>query len=132
MKIIRLISLIARLALVLTLILGLGFWIAGLFGWVGLLILLAQIGFPGIHEALGSLGVLGLFILGTTAMFTQGSRRLGIGSMIYALVVPAFGLAQSMILVVSLHWLIQVAHLLLGIGAMLLIVRIERRYKPLQ
>lgn len=132
MKIIRLISLIARLALMLTLILGLGFWIAESFRWIGLLTFLARIGFPGIHEAFGSLGVLGLFILGITAMFTKGSRRLGIGSMIYALVVPAFGLTQSMILVASLHWLIQAAHLLLGIGAMMLIVRIEKRYKPLQ
>jgi hypothetical protein len=105
------------------------FWIAQLFVWVGLLVFLAQIGFPGIHEGFGTLGVLGLFLLGSVAMFTQGSRLLGVGSMIYALVVPAFGLTQSLILVGALHWVIQAAHLLVGIGAMVLAQRIEKRYQ---
>jgi len=129
MNTIRLISLVARVALMVTLALGLLFWIAQLFVWVGLLTFLAQIGFPGIHEGFGTLGVLGLFILGSVAVFTKGSRRLGAGSMIYAFVVPAFGLTQAMILVGNLHWLIQAAHLLLGIGAMVLVLRIEQRYQ---
>ncbi len=33
-------------------------------------------------------------------------------------IVPAFGLTQDMIFVGNLHWLIQTAHLLVGIGAM--------------
>ena len=129
MKTIRLISLVARVALMVTLGLGLVFWIAELFVWVGLLVFLAQIGFPGIHEGFGTLGVLGLFILGSAAIFTKGSRLLGVGGMIYALLVPAFGLTQSLILVGNLHWLVQAAHLLVGIGAMLLILRIEKRYR---
>lgn len=132
MKTIRLISLVARVALMVTLGLGLFFWIAQLFVWVGLLVFLAQIGFPGIHEGFGTLGVLGLFLLGSVAVFTKGSRLLGVGSMIYALVVPAFGLTQSMILVGPLHWLIQAAHLLVGIGAMVLVLRIEKRYRQLK
>ena len=132
MKTIHLISLVARVALMLTLGLGLLFWIAQLFVWIGLLIFLAQIGFPGIHEGFGTLGVLGLFILGSVAIFTKGNRRLGAGSMIYALVVPAFGLTQSMILVGNLHWLIQAAHLLVGIGAMVLVQRIEKLYQHLK
>lgn len=52
--------------------------------------------------------------------------------MIYALLVPAFGLTQSMILVGPLHWLIQAAHLLVGIGAMVLVLRIEKRYRQLK
>ena len=132
MKTIRLISVVARVALMLTLVLGLLFWIAELFTWVGLLVFLVQIGFPGIHEGFGTLGVLGLFILGGAAIFTKGSRLLGAGGMIYALVVPAFGLTQSMILVGPLHWLIQAIHLLVGIGAMMLVLRIEKRYRQLK
>jgi hypothetical protein len=132
MKAVRLISLIARVALMATMVLGLVFWIAQLFVWSGLLALLAQIGFPGIHEGFGTLGVLGLFLLGGVAMVTKGSRLLGVGGMIYALVVPAFGLTQTLILVGALHWLIQAAHLLLGIGAMVLIHRIEHRYQYLK
>src|SRR5690349_9404323 len=132
MKAIRIISLIARLALMVTMVLGLVFWIAQLFVWIGLLVFLAQIGFPGIHEGFGTLGVLGLLILGSVAMFTKGSRLLGVGSMIYALVVPAFGLTQTLILVGNLHWLIQAAHLLVGIGVMLMARGIERRYQRLK
>lgn len=132
MKTIHLISLVARVALLVTLGLGLLFWIGELFVWGGLLVFLAGIGFPGIHEGFGTLGVLGLFILGSVAVFTKGSRLLGAGSMIYALLVPAFGLTQSLILVGNLHWLIQVAHLLLGIGAMMLVLRIEKRSRQLK
>ncbi len=127
MKTVRLISFISRVALMVTLGLGLLFWVAQLFVWIGLLTFLAQIGFPGIHEAFGTLGVLGLFILGGVAMFTKGSRLLGTGSILYALLVPVFGLTQTLILVGNLHWLIQIAHLLVGIGAMMLILRIEKR-----
>jgi hypothetical protein len=132
MKAVHIISLIARLALMVTMVLGLVFWIAQVFVWIGLLVFLAQIGFPGIHEGFGTLGVLGLLILGSVAMFTKGSRLLGVGSMIYALVVPAFGLTQTLILVGNLHWLIQAAHLLVGIGVMLLARGIERRYQRLK
>ena len=132
MKTIRLISLVARVALMLTLGLGVLFWIAQLFVWIGLLVFLAQIGFPGIHEGFGTLGILGLLILGTVAVFTKGSRLLGAGSMIYAFLVPAFGLTQTLILVGALHWLIQAAHLLVGIGAMVLVQRIEKLYQHLK
>jgi hypothetical protein len=43
--------------------------------------------------------------------------------------VPAFGLTQTLILVGALHWVIQAAHLLVGIGAMVLAQRIEKRYQ---
>lgn len=129
MRTIHLISLIARVFLMITLGLGLVFWIAQLFGWIGLLVFLARIGFPGIHEMLGSIGVLGLFILGSVAVFIKGSRRLSVVGIIYALVVPAFGITQTLILPGSLHWLVQIVHLLLGIGAMMLILRIEKRYR---
>ena len=132
MKTIRLISLIARVSLMVTLGLGLLFWIAQLFVWSGLLVLLAQIDFTSIHEGFGTFGVLGLLILGSAAVFTKGSRQLGVGSMIYAFLVPAFGLTQSMILVGNLHWVIRAAHLLVGIGAMVLARRIEKRYLRLK
>jgi len=112
--------------------LGFLFWIAQMFVWSRLLVLLAQIGFPGIHEEIGTIGVLGLLILGSVAVFTKGSRLLGAGSIIYALLVPAFGLTQALILVGNLHWLIQIAHLLVGIGAMFLARRIEKRYRCLR
>jgi len=128
MKAVRLISLIARVTLMVTLGLGLLYWIAQLFVWSGLLVLLAQIGFPNIHEWFGTIGVLGLLILGGVAVWTRGCRLLGVVGIIYALLVPAFGMTQTLILVGNLHWLIRAAHLLVGIGAMVLTQVIERRY----
>ena len=132
MRTIRLISLIARVALMVTLALGLLYWIAQLFVWSGLLVLLVQIGFPNIHEWFGITGVLGLLILGVMAVWTPGNRLLGAGGIIYALLVPAFGMTQTLILVGNLHWLIRAAHLLVGIGAMALAQAIEKRYRHLR
>src|SRR5712692_156084 len=119
MKAVRIISWIARIALMATMVLGLLFWIT-------------QISFIGIHMLLGLTGALSLLVLGTVAVWTRGIRLLGAGSMIYALIVPTFGLTQSMILVGNLHWLIQTAHLLVGIGAMALAQVIEKRYRRLR
>jgi hypothetical protein len=119
--------LIARVALMVTLGLGLVYWIAQLFVWSWLLVFLVQIGFPNIHELFGIIGVLGLLILGVMAVWTRGNRLLGAGGIIYALLVPAFGMTQMLILVGNLHWLIRAAHLLVGIGAMMLVIRIEKQ-----
>lgn len=132
MRVVHVTSLIARLALMVTMVLGLAFWIAQVFAWNGLLIFLAQIGFPGIHEVFGTIGVLGLFILAGMAVFIKGSRWLGVGGIFYAFLVPAFGMMQATILVGNLHWLIQAAHLLVGIGAMYLVLVTEKRYQHLR
>ena len=132
MKTVQLISLIARVALMVTMGLGLVFWLAQLFVWSGLLVLLAQIGFANFHEGFGFLGVLGLLILGIVALFTRGNRRLGVGGILYTFLVPTLGLTQALILVGNLHWLIQAVHLLVGIGAMVLLRMIEKRYLNLK
>jgi hypothetical protein len=106
-------------ALIATLALGLLFWIA-------------QMSLISLHMLFGLIGVLSLLVLGTVAVFTRGIRLLGAGSMVYAFIVPAFGLTQSLILVGNLHWLIQTAHLLVGIGAMALVQVIEKRYQRLR
>lgn len=132
MNVIRLISLIARIALMIALVLGVAFWIAQVPGWSGLLILLAAIGFPNTHEWIATIGILGLLILSIIALFTRGSRLIGVGSIVYALLVPIFGMTQALILEGNLHWLIQALHLLVGIGAMYLVLRIEKRYRQLK
>jgi len=100
--------------------------------WSWLLVLLVQIGFPNIHEWFGIIGALGLLILGVMAVWTRGNRLLGAGGIIYALLVPAFWMTQMLILVGNLHWLIRAAHLLVGIGAMMLVIRIEKQHLRLK
>jgi hypothetical protein len=119
MKAVHIISLIARVALMVTLVLGLLFWIA-------------QMSLISLHILFGLVGVLSLLVLGMVAVFTRGLRLLGVGSMVYALIVLAFGLTQDMILVGNLYWLIQAAHLLVGIGAMAVALVIDKRYRRLK
>ena len=45
---------------------------------------------------------------------------------------PEFGLTQSTLLIGSMHWLIQTAHLLVGLGALALIAGISTRYLRLK
>lgn len=116
MKAVHIISLIARLALMATLALGLLDWIFG-------------VSFISIHMVLGITGAVGLLALGVVAVFTLGMRLLGVGSMVYALVLPIFGMTQSRILPGDLHWLIRTAHLLVGLGAMGVAMLVDRRYR---
>ena len=119
MRAVHIISWIARVALMATLVLGLLFWIT-------------DMSLISLHMLFGLIGVLSLLVLGMVAVFTRGLRLLGVGSMVYALIVLASGPTQDMILVGNLHWLIQAAHLLIGIGAMALALVIDKRYRHLK
>ncbi|EFH89061.1 hypothetical protein [Ktedonobacter racemifer] len=131
MKTVRIASLIARSAFMLAMLLGLLLWIAQILDLYMLLRILLQIGMTYIHEILGITGTLAFIILAFVAVWKRELRLLGIFSMVYAILVVAFGVTQSRILVGNLHWLIQVAHLLIGIGAMYLARGVERRYRRL-
>jgi hypothetical protein len=48
--------------------------------------------------------------------------------MVYAFIVPIFGVTQEMILVGNLHWLVETAHLVVGFGALALIGAIGERF----
>jgi hypothetical protein len=119
MRAVHIISWIARVALMVTLVLGLLFWIT-------------DMSLISLHMLFGLIGVLSLLVLGMVAVFTRGLRLLGVGSMVYALMVLASGPTQDMILVGNLHWLIQTAHLLVGIGAMAVALVIDKRYRRLK
>ncbi len=119
MRAVHIISWIARVALMATLVLGLLFWIT-------------DMSLISLHMLFGLIGVLSLLVLGMVAVFTRGLRLLGVGSMVYALIVLASGPTQDMILVGNLHWLIQTAHLLVGIGAMAVALVIDKRYRHLK
>lgn len=81
--------------------------------------------FTSVHMLFGLLVALILLVLALMAVFTKGLRRLGIISVVYALIVPIFGVTQQMILAGELHWLIETAHLAVGFGALALIGRIS-------
>jgi hypothetical protein len=116
---VRITLMVLRVVVLLALILGLLLW----FGVGGALV-------P-VHMLLGILVVLSLWVLGGFAFTIKGGVGLGIGAIVWGLIVLLFGLNQSTILVGDLHWLIRVIHLLLGLSAAGLGEAIAGRYKRL-
>jgi uncharacterized membrane protein YuzA (DUF378 family) len=107
--------------------------IAGLLALVlGLLMWFAQANVLQVHMILGLIVTLGLLIFSILALLTSGLRVLGAIGIVYALIVPVFGLTQFNLLVGDLHWLIRIAHLLVGVGAMALMGNIGARYMRLK
>lgn len=99
---------------------------------LGLLIWIANIDLISIHMLFGLIVALTLLIMSIIAVSTRGMRIWGIVGIVYALIVPVFGLTQFGILIGDLHWLIQTAHMLVGIGAMVLAGIMSARYAKLK
>ena len=118
MPITRLLQIIAGICGVVVLTLGMGTY--------------THANFTNIHMLFGLLVALALLVLAIMAAFTSRLRRLGLISMVYALILPIFGVTQQMILVGDLHWLIEAAHLLVGGGALALTGTISARFMRLK
>src|SRR5258708_28345780 len=72
--------------------------------------------FTSIHMLFGLIVALALLILAVLAVFTSGLGRLGAIGIVYALIMPIFGVTQQTILVGDLHWQVAAAHPAGGIG----------------
>jgi hypothetical protein len=116
---VRSIQVIAGIAGLVALALGLAFWIA-------------QLDFINLHMLSGLLVTLTLLVMSLLALGTRRVRLWGLVGIVYALIVPIFGLVQSGLLVGDLHWLIQAAHTLVGIGALALTGSMGTRYVALK
>jgi hypothetical protein len=86
----------------------------------------------GIHMLFGLIVVFILLIIGIMAATKPELRILGVIGIIYALIVPLLGVTQFNILPGSLHWLIQALHLLVGLGAIVLMGITGARYLSLK
>ncbi|HTK08083.1 MAG TPA: hypothetical protein VL485_13000 [Ktedonobacteraceae bacterium] len=108
---------VLRVAAILALILG-------LLTWFGIDTVV------GIHMILGIIVVLSLWVLGGMAFTVKGGVPLGIIAIIWGLIVLALGMTQKTILPSdSIHWIIQIVHLLVGLAAIGLGEAIGGRYK---
>ena len=105
---------------------GLGALTLGLLDWI------ANVSFISIHILFGLTVALSLLVLSIVAVFTRQMRLLGAVGIVYALILPVFGLTQATLLVGSLHWLIRAAHLLVGLGALALAGSMSTRYLRLK
>jgi hypothetical protein len=106
-----------RVAGVIQLLLGLAFWTGNLLGLVDL------------HQLLGILLVLVLWTLAALAHRAGVPAGMVAGAVVLGLVVPIVGLTQRELLPGSAHWVIQVIHLLLGVGMLGLAENLATRAK---
>ncbi|HEV2892513.1 MAG TPA: hypothetical protein VG411_02070 [Actinomycetota bacterium] len=106
-----------RVVGVVQLVLGLVFWTGNALGLVDL------------HQLLGILLVLALWTLAGMAARAGVPAGMVAGAVVLGLVVPVVGLTQRELLAGSAHWLVQVLHLLLGLGLLGLAENLAARAK---
>ena len=107
--------------------------LAGLCALVlGLVIWIANIDLTDIHILFGLLVTLGLLVMSIIALTARRLRIWGLVGIVYAIILLIFGESQSNILAGNLHWLIQVLHTLVGIGALVLTGFLGARYRTLK
>jgi|SRR5215469_5461254 len=116
----------ARIIQIISGIAGLGALLLGLLIWI------TDANVVNIHMLFGLTVTLALLVMSIIAVSTRGMRIWGIVGIVYALIVPVFGMTQFNILTGNLHWLIQTAHMLVGIGALALTGIMGTRYMALK
>jgi hypothetical protein len=113
---VRIITWIARVA-------GLGALLLGLFFWV------TNIDIISIHMLFGITFALSFLVLSIIMVLNSSLRVLGVVGILYSFILPIFGVTQVGVLNNGFHWLIQVAHMLVGLGALTLVQIIFIRYE---
>jgi hypothetical protein len=102
---------------VIQLVLGIIFWTGNALGLVDL------------HQLIGIVLVLGLWTQAAMAHRAGVPGGLVAGAAVYGLLVPIVGLTQRDLFPGSAHWVIQVIHLLLGIGLLAVAESLATRAK---
>lgn len=97
-----------RISAIIVLVLGILFWTNAIDASGGILLA---------HMLLGILVVLALWTIGITQGVMGGSFGIGMATGIWGLLTLAVGLFQTRWLLGSSHWVIEVIHLILGLGA---------------
>jgi hypothetical protein len=82
-----------------------------------------------LHQTLGFLLVFGLWTLAALAARAGVRPPLVALAAVWGLILPILGLTQTNLLVGSAHWLIEVLHLLVGLGAIGLAEGLAARVK---
>ena len=82
-------------------------------------------GLVNLHMIVGSLFVLGLWVLAGAGGRARAPIGLVITTLLWGVIVLVFGMMQSRLVLGRHHWVVQVAHLLVGIIAMGLAGRLQ-------
>ena len=128
MVVARVSGMVLRIAGILALILGILFWIDVIPGADSF-----QNPWTSVHMTLGIIVTICLVILAMLMITTKGGNAgLGIGAIVLAILVIVLGLTQTRLLIAdSVHWIIQVVHLLFGLAAIGLGEMMGARYRRL-
>ena len=97
---------IVRVSGTLQLVLGVLFWAGHAYTYVP------------VHIINGLLIVLTLWTVAVLALVARTHRRLAVFGLMWGVALPAFGIYQAAVLTGSLHWIVRVIHLLMGLAAM--------------
>ena len=108
---------IVRIAGLLQIILGVLFWTGNLRTLTGL------------HIQIGFLLVIALLVLAGLGMRAGVPLALIGAAVLWVVITPALGMVQSRLLPGSFHWIIQLLHLIVGLGAMGFAERIAQHIK---
>ena len=79
------------------------------------------------HMVLGITFALLLLALSLVQLLSGRMRLLGASGIVYTLILTALGFTQTGLLVGPMHWLIQTAHVVIGLGALALVQVISVR-----
>jgi uncharacterized membrane protein YdfJ with MMPL/SSD domain len=82
-----------------------------------------------VHMLVGFVVVLCLWLLAGLAARSGVQPVLVAFAIAWGVVVPVFGMTQTQILPGSFHWMVQVLHLLVGVGALALAETLARRIR---
>jgi hypothetical protein len=99
---------IVRVAGTLQLLLGALFWTGHAYSFLPL------------HIVSGVVIVLTLWTVAVLALVARTRRGLALFGLVWGLALPAFGMVQATVLVGSMHWIVRVLHLIMGLAAMAL------------
>jgi hypothetical protein len=95
--------------------------VSGTLLWTGL-----AAGFLPLHMASGVAIVLTLWTLAALALAARARSGLAIFALVWGLALPALGFRQAALLVGPMHWIIRVIHLLMGLIALALAMRLAQ------
>jgi hypothetical protein len=103
--------------------------VLGLLFWTGRALTLLPL-----HMLIGMVFVLAILVLAGVAARAGLRRALVLLTVALGLVIPLFGITQSRVLPGPAHWVVKLAHLLIGIAAMFVATRLDRfiRSHPLR
>lgn len=98
-------------------------WVVRLAGLIQIIVGVAlwtghALGLVNFHMAIGGIFVLALLVLAVLALAARAGWGFAVFAILWGVLVLAFGMTQTRLLIGSAHWVVRLLHLLVGLAAM--------------